>query len=384
MKRPTWLLVGYGTNVSTPLLVLYRDRLDLGDSATMAIFTVYVFGIFSTVAFAGPVSDRFGRRRIFVPFALLSGCASLVFVVGQNSFAIILLGRFLLGAVTGAALGVGAAWMQELMGPGNEQRAALFSTIVTYAGFGIGPPISALFDYAGVNALTWPFLLHAVITIAAVPALMRIPETVDQAQVDPPPIRPRLGIPPKARRIFRLTIVPVAIWIFAFPSTSFALFPVIVSDSIPDADVIVAAASGALTAWAALLARPIVNRLGTYRSLSIGMLLGIVGYVLGTIAFTAEIAWWVLPAALALGASSGTITASCLGILGELADPSNRGAINSTVFLLAYPGMAMPILLTTAGNWVHLSTALIIATLVATIVLIWTVLNRTSAIESVA
>ena len=83
----------------------------------------------------------------------------------------------------------------------------------------------------------------------------------------------------------------------------------------------------------------------------------------------------MLPAAVLLGGSSGTITASSLGLLGELAEPSKRGAINSTVFVLAYPGMAMPILLTTLARWVDLSTALVGASLVAAIVFVWVLLS---------
>ena len=68
-------VVAYGTNVSTPLLVLYRDRLDLGDSATMAIFTVYVAGIMGSLVLAGPISDRLGRRRVLLPFMFISAAA---------------------------------------------------------------------------------------------------------------------------------------------------------------------------------------------------------------------------------------------------------------------------------------------------------------------
>ena len=80
------LLVGYGTNVSTPLLVLYQERLDLSDSATMAIFTVYVLGIIGTVVLAGPVSDRYGRRMTCIPFIALSAISSLILILGRNSF----------------------------------------------------------------------------------------------------------------------------------------------------------------------------------------------------------------------------------------------------------------------------------------------------------
>ena len=100
------LLVGYGTNVSTPLLVLYRERLDLTNSATMAIFTVYVLGIIGTLLFAGPLSDRYGRRITCIPFVALSAVSSLILILGRDSFPLLLFGRFLLGMTSGVVFGV--------------------------------------------------------------------------------------------------------------------------------------------------------------------------------------------------------------------------------------------------------------------------------------
>lgn len=358
------LLVGYGTNVSTPFLVSYRDRLDLGDSATMAIFAVYVVGIFSSLLVAGPVSDRYGRRTVCVPFLAVSGLASLVLILGRDSFVLLLLGRFLLGAVSGAVFGVAAAWMQELLGRGQEQRAAVITTVVTYLGFGLGPPVSAVFDELGAAPLVLPFVLHAILSFAFVPLLARVPETVDRS-TNRRPIRVQLGVPAAARRPFLFVIVPAAIWVFSFPSTSFALFPVIISENISGSDVTVAAASGALTAWSALIARPLIVRVGARRALPIAMAMGTVGYALGTVAFSSGTWPFVLPAAVLLGAASGALTAATLGLLGEMADPSTRGALSSTVFLLAYPGMAMPLLLTTVAGDSGMTEALLGVTILA-------------------
>lgn len=366
-------LVGYGTNVSTPLLVLYKERLELGDSATMAIFTVYVIGIFATLLLAGPVSDRFGRRITCIPFVALSALASLVLILGRDSFALLLFGRFLLGGVSGVVLGVGAAWMQELMGPGHEQRAAILSTVVAYFGFGVGPPVSAVFEQLGVDPFIWPYVLHAAVTLLYVPVMLRLPETVTFRD-RPPPLRPQLGVPPLAMRTFWLIIVPAAIWIFSFPSTSFALFPVIISDAIAGYEVVVAAASGSLTALSALLARPVIARVGARAAIPMAMVAGTTGYVLGTIAFSTDAWGFVLPAAVLLGGASGTITAASLGVLGEMADPATRGALNSTVFILAYPGMAMPIVLTSIASITGLTAALIGVTVLAAGASVWAVI----------
>lgn len=355
-------LVAYGTNVSTPFLVVYRERLGLGDSATMAIFTVYVTGILLVLPFGGQLSDRYGRRAISTPFVIVSALASVILIFGQDSFSLLLLGRFLLGLVSGAVLSIGSAWMQELLGAGNEQTAALVSTVLTYGGFGLGPAVSALLFELGAAPLTLPYVVHIVATLMVVPFMLRIPEPGERTNEQ---IRFKLGIPAPGQELFRSRIAPASMWVFSFPSTAFALFPVIISDSVDGSPVIVAAASGALTAWAGLIARPILPRLGPERALETGMMMGTLGYCLGAGAFIAGIWWLVLPAAFLLGAASGLLTGGCLAMLNEIADDTSRGSINATFYLLAYPGMAVPIVLTAVGSIVGLTTALVGVTIAA-------------------
>ena len=354
-------LVSWGTNVSTPFLIRYQERLDLGDSATMLIFTVYVVGIIGTLPLAGPVSDRFGRRAVVIPFTVVSALSSLVLVLGRDEFAFLLLGRFLLGVVSGAVLGVSAAWLQELLGPGGEQRAAVMSTLITFGGFGIGPPISALFDSLLPHPLVLPFVLHAAATIVVLPALLAVPETTDPA-TRPSRVVIDLGVPASAKPLFWRVVVPAALWVFAFPSTSFALFPVILSDAIPDAEVWVAAISGVVTAWAGMLARPLLTVVRPRVALILGMSMGGTGYLLGTIAFATDVWPLLMPAAALLGCAAGTITAGALGVLAAIADPTTRGALNSTFYLLAYPSMTMPLAITALGSLIGLTAALVVAT----------------------
>lgn len=355
-------LVAYGTNVSTPFLVTYRERLNLGDSATMAIFTVYVTGILAVLPFGGQLSDRYGRKTVTIPFVIISALASLIMIFGQDSLTFLLIGRFLLGLVSGAVLSIGAAWMQEILGPGREQNAAVISTILTFGGFGIGPPISALIHWIGTAPLVLPYVIHAAATFLIVPLMLRLPETAGKSTT---PIRLRLGIPENGQRIFRRLIAPAAIWVFSFPSTSFALFPVIISDAVDGSPVIVAAASGALTAWSGLVARPLLPKVGPTRALHLGMITGTCGYACGVLSFATGTWWLVLPAAFLLGAASGLITSGALALLNQIADDTSRGSINATFYLLAYPGMTMPIILTTVASVVGLTTALIGATCIA-------------------
>ncbi len=355
-------LVAFGTNVSTPFLVTYQERLTLGDSATMAVFTVYVLGIVSILPIAGQLSDRYGRRLVTVPFVVLSATSSIIMIFGRDSFVLLLLGRFILGLVSGGVLSIGAAWMQELLGRGREQRSALLTTVLTFGGFGAGPLVSAVILQLDAWPLVLPYLLHATATVVLIPFLLFVPQSSERSRE---PIRLNFGVPPEGRPVFTRIVAPAAIWVFAFPSASFALFPVIVSDAIDGSTVWVAAIAAALTAWSGLFSRPLLPRLGPTRTLQVGMISGTLGYALGSIAFETGAWGLVLPAAVFLGAASGLLTSGSLALLAGIANESNRGAINGTFYLLAYPGMAMPILLTSFARFVEQTPALLAVTTLA-------------------
>ncbi len=356
-------MVAFGTNVSTPFLVLYRDRLDLGPSATQAIFSVYVVGIIAALLVSGPLSDRIGRRAVVLPCLGMSAAASLLMIFGRDSYVVLLVARVLLGVVSGAVLSVGSAWLLELYGTGRQTTAALTATIASYAGFGLGPVMSAVFHRLDIAPLVAPFIAHAGLVLLALVAALGIP--------DPRPATPgglwlvRLRVPPRAKRIFWTAIVPATIWTFAFPSTGFSLFPVLLSDFAKGNTVLVGALSGTITAFGGLVARPLIGRLGASRSLVTGVVIGVTGYLLGSIAFATETWYPILPAAACLGAASGTLSASALTLLGGFADDASRGSLTSTMYLIAYPGMMMPIIVTSIASVSSISIALVVITSLA-------------------
>jgi hypothetical protein len=232
------------------------------------------------------------------------------------------------------------------------------TTVMVYAGFGFGPITSAVYERFGPSPLVVPYLVHAGTTLVVLAGMWLVPETKSR---DPEvSLRPRLGIPSSARSTFLTVLAPAAIWIFGFPSTSFALFPVILRDAIGGTnDVLVAGVTGTTTALAALLSRPVLRRVSSsIDGLKIAMWIGVVGYVLGTTAFVTD-TWQLIPvAAIALGAASGTLLTAGLAITEALADPSNRGALNATFYFAAYIGMAMPVVITFMARGTSLNVSL--------------------------
>jgi MFS family permease len=390
--RPTgdqfWLLAGlfttaYGTNVSTPLLVLYQDRLGLGDGKTMTIFVSYVVGILLALVVAGPLSDRIGRRAVCVPALALAAGASSILVFGRDELLLLVLGRALLGGASGAFLGVGSAWMQELMGRGSELRAAALTTLTIYVGFGSGPMSTAVLERLFPAPLVVPLLVHVALVLTVVGGVAAVPETrrrVDRSTSTSTSTsiststststsiststwtRVEFGIPAGPRRLFLLVVAPAAIWVFTLPSNSFALFPVLLRDATEGYEVLVAGLSGALTAWSAILSRPVLARLGSRRALPVAMAVGAAGLLLGALSFASDQWPWLLPAAVLLGASSGVVMTGGLAITSEIVEEESRGALTSTFYVFAYAGMITPIVVTAIGDFSSTTTALLVLT----------------------
>lgn len=363
-------IVGYGTNVSTPFLVLYRDRLGLGANNTQLIFVVYVAGILSTLMIAGQLSDRYGRKKLLVASLALSAVGSVLIIFGRDAFGLLIAGRIVLGIVSGLGLGVGAAWLQELLGPGQEAKAALIATMVTYGGFGAAPPLSVLYEWIGTSPLVVPFLFHIALTLVVIPAVLRVDETVDVASAAARgPWRPavQFGVPATARRTFLWYIAPLAVLIFAFPSMAFALFPVLLSDTVDASPVVLTGLSGMSTAWGGLLSRPLLGHIPQRSAMGWGAVIGTVGYVLGTIAFITGSWPLVWPAAIVLGAASGVISIAGLTLVGELTDPDTRGALSSTFYLLAYSGMTMPLVVSALSGAFGTTEVLVAVTCIAAV-----------------
>jgi len=70
--------VGWGANQFSPILIVYRHELHL-DAGTLAnLFAIYAAALIPGLLAGGPLSDRFGRRRVVIPFAVLSPVATLI------------------------------------------------------------------------------------------------------------------------------------------------------------------------------------------------------------------------------------------------------------------------------------------------------------------
>jgi hypothetical protein len=358
--------VGWGANQFASLLGLYTDRLHLGDGGAQAMFGVYALGLVPGLVLGGPASDRYGRRRIALPFACLSALVTLVLMAGVAAPPLLYAGRLLAGVVTGAVLAAGTAWVKELTPVSGTRMTAL----AVSAGFGAGPLVSALVAQWAPHPLVTAYLPHLLIMLLTVPPAFRVPEThVPRAHAgssaEGPDGRPatsgrgRFGLSGVRNPAFRRTIAPVAIWTFTAPVSAFALLPAVVP--VHHLPIAYAGAITALTLASGMAAQPVARRLEARHPrlvarAGLGAIIG--GLLLAALTIATGLPEINAVAAVALGAGYGFVLTYGLGEVARIASPGELAGLTAVAYALVYVGMFAPLLLTVLAKAVPLGAAL--------------------------
>jgi Major Facilitator Superfamily len=339
--------VGWGANQFSSMLVVYRHALGLGAGVIAGLFAIYAVALVPGLLVGGPASDRFGRRAVVLPFVALSPLATLVLVLGAHSLPAIAAGRALGGLCSGTVFGAGTAWVQDLSGgdSGSARRTALALSL----GFGSGPVAAALLAQWAPDPLTYPYLPHLVIGVAAALMLWRVPGGAVRPGSAPVP-----GSESRASRESRAFAVPAAVrtrrfWLAVAPAAPVVFGSISVALVVlPEETGLSPLATGAATvlAFAGGIGVQSFGRRLEERWPGGGVVAGLAcaaaGAAAGAGAIVTGSRLLTGAAALFLGLSYGLCLVSGLRQSEELAGARDRGAVLSCYYVLAYLGFAAP------------------------------------------
>jgi MFS family permease len=360
--------VGWGANQFSPMLIVYRHELGLSTVALAGLFLVYALTLIPGLLIGGPLSDRFGRRPVALPFVALSPLATLLLVLGPRSLVLISAGRAVAGLCSGVVFSSATAWVQELSHSTGQsaRRAALALT----AGFGSGPVVAAVLAQWAPDPLVLPYVPHLVIGVVAVITAWRAPESTRTAREG----SERRAWPPAAVRTWRfwLAVVPASPMVFG----SIALAGVVLPEDVTSARTLSAGFAGLMTALAfsggvgiQQVARRLANPLAGNVA---GLCCAAAGAAVGSAAVAAADRILAGVAAVLLGLAYGLCLVSGLRQAEQMADPDERGAVVACYYVVAYLGFAAPYLAAGLGALSGQADAFGILAAIAVLIAGWT------------
>ncbi|MBB2957633.1 MFS transporter [Pseudoclavibacter helvolus] len=363
---PAVLMMAWGGNQFTPLLLLYRKVEGYSALQVDLFFGAYIIGLIPGFLIAGSLSDRFGRKPLMVASVVLSVAAAAVLALGSASPTAMMVGRLLSGVSVAVAMVVGTTWIRELStGIVPPAVAARRASLTITAGFLLGAVAAGLLaQWAPWPTLT-PYIVQLVLTAIAAVALTRGAETAgprsrQEAESPHSGVTPQAGearpsrplvdvhIAPEHRRRFFTVVLPMAPWVFAAPALAFAVSPAIVVEQLGGLEIAFAALLTLVTLTVGFLIQPSVPRIAARVGGASGSL-GLALLALGALLVAANVALQspllACAAGVLLGGAYGICMLTGLVEVQAMAGRRNLAGLTGLYYALTYIGFALPAIL---------------------------------------
>lgn len=339
---------GWGGNQFTPLLLLYRREGGYSTVVVDLFLGTYVVGLIPGLLVAGALSDRHGRKPLMVVGTILSFCSSVLLMFGGFGAAPLYAGRLVTGVAVGIAMAVGSSWVKELSDPdgaAGARRAALGLTL----GFGLGAGVAGVLAQWGPLPMVTPYVVHAMLTLAALTLLPRVPES--RTRPAEGSLWELLKVPAVAHRRFLRVVLPMAPWVFGSAGIAYAVTPQLVGDRVGSWGLAYATLLTVCTLGTGALVQPLAKRLdsrSTARAIVVAMVLMSAGVAMSAVVANVEWPWLGLLNGVVLGAAYGIAVVSGLLEIQRIA-ARNGGAdlagLTGVYYAAAYAGFLLPTLL---------------------------------------
>ncbi|MGE2834293.1 MFS transporter [Mycobacterium sp. SMC-4] len=342
--------IAWGGNEFTPLLVMYRTEGGYSGLTVDLLLFAYVLGIVPALLIGGPLSDRLGRRPLMLPAPVLAAAGSAVLALGEQSAAVLGIGRVLSGLALGLAMAVGGSWLKELSGPpwGDPDAGARRAAMSLTSGFGLGAGVAGALAEWGPAPTVMPYVVNVTMAVVAAAFLATAPET----RTPSAPGRPGFAVPSALRRRFLLVVVPVAPWVFGAAASAYAILPALMAERVAAAPIAFSALMCVVTLGVGFTVQQLGRRLGAGGSRAIVVALGllIVGMAAAAVAASVLTVWAALGAAAVLGAGYGLALLAGLQEIQRIAGPDDLAGLTAVFYSLSYLGFAVPAVLAVVGR----------------------------------
>ena len=313
----------------TPLYRVYQQEWGFSATLLTVVFGAYALALLTALLTAGRLSDHIGRRPVIALALLLQSVAMCGFLLASGPGWLVG-ARLLQGAATGlATASVGAALLDL-----HRERGALINGISPMIGMAAGALGSTALLVHAPDPLHTVYALLLALFLLALALLWRVPETATRRDGAWASLRPRITVPPQARKaLLGVTPANVAVWMLG--GFYLSLMPsLIVSATQARSPWLGGFAVTALTLSGALaIALVALRRVGTFRTLLSGEIALASGLLLILIAANAGYPALLLAGSIVAGLGFGATFLGAVRTVLPLAEPHERAGLMGAFYV---------------------------------------------------
>jgi MFS family permease len=334
------------STVPTPLYAIYQRRDGFPTFMITVIFAAYAVGVMASLYLAGHVSDWLGRRRVALAAVLAAALSAAIFLTWQDVPGL-LLARFISGVGVGVLTATATAHLSELRQVARPEqdpsRSALISSMVNLGGLAFGPLVGGILAQYVSAPLDRPYEVFLVLLLLSAVGITLVPETVERLE-ERPAYRPQKVALPSAARPQFFASATGAFAAFAILGLFTSLAPTFLAGTLHHTSRLLAGLVAFAVFVAGGLSQVVFVQLSRQRQLQLGLVLmsaGLVGVAVGGLAPSL---WLFVLGGVVAGAGVGLVFRGAVATAASLSDPGSRGEVLAALFLIAYAGLAIPVL----------------------------------------
>jgi MFS family permease len=220
--------------------------------------------------------------------------------------------------------------------------------MVNLGGLAFGPLVGGVLAQYVSEPLQRPYEIFLVLLLISAVGIALVPETVERLEVRPAYRPQRVAVPSSARPLFFASAIG-AFAAFAVFGLFTSLAPTFLAGVLHHPSRLLAGVVAFAVFIAGAVSQAVFVRLTRSAQLRVGlgaMSVGLVGVAAGGL--LPNLALFVVGGVLA-GAGVGLVFRGAVATAASLADPMSRGEVLAALFLIAYAGLAVPVLAIGAG-----------------------------------
>jgi MFS family permease len=329
------------SSAPSPLYPFYQVRFRFSEITLTVIFAIYAFSLLISLLTIGRLSDYIGRRVVLAGALAVDAIAMALFV-GSNSVGWLLWARAVQGFATGAAFGVAGAYLFDLQAAGSR-LGSLVNTALPVLGIGLGAIIAGVLVQYGPHPTLLVFVILMALFVLLAVATALLPETVRRVPGAAAALRPRVAVPPRARRAFA-GAVPTMVSGWALNGLTLSVGASLLGTVFRQSNHGVIGLVIGLFTLSAATASVVVRDMSPWTMARLGSAAIAVGAILFVFALAGtSIALFVL-ASIVGGGGFGTGYLGSIRSVSQLAEIHERAGLISAVYVVSYLAFSIPAL----------------------------------------
>jgi MFS family permease len=346
-RRFPVIAVGYaiflgilGSNVPSPLYVLYQERFHFSAFVVTAIFATYAVGVLVALLVVGRASDVLGRRQVLVPAMALLTVSTAIFALASG-VGWLLVARAVQGFAVGSLTPAAIAALVDLDQTEGGHRGPLTSGLAFISGAAVGVLLSGTMAEYLPRPTVLPFVVELGLDLSGLACLLILPAGALRGRNGARWRMQRPSVPTAVRPVFLAAALSVAVsWSVG------SIYGSLNSSMLHD----LLHLDSPLAAGAVLFVFNVVSGLSQAggrqvdqrRLMQIGIVLTLVGLGLLQLAFSSGSLALFVGATIIIGIGNGLCFVGALTLVNMAAPADHRAEVNTAYSIVSYCALSIP------------------------------------------